>query len=489
MIVLLDTTVLGADALCGGDAWQALALGASSWGVRIGVTEVTVAEAVGNYGREIEKKRTGLRGWAEKRLGSLGLWPVFETADAALTDAAENYADRLRERLELAGADILPVADVSHIELVGRASARKRPCDDDGDGYRDTLNWLTLLALAKAEPGQEIIWVSRNTLDFGSGEQRDEPDFHPHLVEDLESISARGRVSWKLTLADVVLSLAARHSPGSESDLKLLKEKVRNDSVLDYLGRELPAMLLSRPVDARRCALPLGTVSATLADLVGIRDLALDVKGVLPDEQAIAEFTVLADGGIDTRLLVPSEESGTDATAVERYINKPLLFRGLITLGEFARPVGVELAAIEALPDDPGRGLWNAVPGTVRIPPELLRQFGEMARSYAVIQESVRQWQMTEGRALDGIRSLHTDLESFGKLSRWVNEHQDSLRQALQGLQEFHRLRGLQGLQATGGFPSAASNEESDLGAEKGDQDSGPDDDIDGPGSDGGEER
>ena len=36
--MLLDTTVFGADALCGGDAWRTLVLAAPMWGVRIAVT-------------------------------------------------------------------------------------------------------------------------------------------------------------------------------------------------------------------------------------------------------------------------------------------------------------------------------------------------------------------------------------------------------------------------------------------------------------------
>jgi len=151
MIVLIDTTVFGADALCGGDAWQTLVLAAPIWGVRIVVTEVVVEEAVGNYEREVKAARTGLKGWADKRLGALGLWEALSSADNVLADGTAHYAERLRDRLGAANVQVLPIADIPHIELVKRASARRRPCNDKGDGYRDTLNWLMLVMLAEAE--------------------------------------------------------------------------------------------------------------------------------------------------------------------------------------------------------------------------------------------------------------------------------------------------------------------------------------------------
>jgi hypothetical protein len=110
-----------------------------------------------------------------------------------LTDGAANYAGRLRKRLEESGVEILPVPGFPHKDLVQRATERRRPCNDKGDGYRDTLNWLTLLDFAKAEPDHRIIWVSNNTDDFGSGGGELHPDLIGTWILSRHAIAYLGR--------------------------------------------------------------------------------------------------------------------------------------------------------------------------------------------------------------------------------------------------------------------------------------------------------
>ena len=302
MIVLLDATVIGSDLGCSSAAWQVLALATPGWGVKVAVTEVVVAEAVALYQRKIEAAHIGLERWAEKHLAAIGLPEARSAAESVLSDAASAYADRLRANLKASHVDLLAVTDMPHMVLVRRATDRRRPCNDKGDGYRDTLNWLTLLALAKSQPEEQIVWVSDNTGDFGADDQDDESAFHPHLIEDLESISAREVVSWKRTLADAVLGLAAEYAPGSEADLKRVKEKVRDASVLTFLTTELLPSAIQQPLSPRLCALPSETQSAVLVSAERARNLKLDVKGVVSGS-AVAEFTIEVDAGIDATMV------------------------------------------------------------------------------------------------------------------------------------------------------------------------------------------
>jgi hypothetical protein len=424
VIVLLDTTVFGADPVGAGDAWQVLALAAPTWGIRVAVTEVVVAEAVANYQRDIVDVRAALEGWAKKkRVGALGLSDAFNAAERVLSAGVADYANRLQETLKASGVEVLPIADIPHMELVTRATTRRRPCDDKGDGYRDSLNWLTLLALARAEPEEQIIWVSDNTRDFGSESEGDDSVLHPDLIDDLDSISARERVSWKLKLADAVLALAEKYAPGSESDIKQVQEKVRNASVLEFLARELLPSAAQQSVSPRQCALPLETRFARLRSLEGIRNLELIVKGVVPDERAVAEFTVEVDAGIDADLVYPADVPGFGTITSTRFINKPLLLRGLITLGKFEKPVGAELAAIESLPDDPGRSQWQTHHQELQAASERMRLATEaLARSIYENQESMRQ-------AAEAGRSVY-ESPAVRDTVRWLNEHQETIRQA-----------------------------------------------------------
>ena len=83
---------------------------------------------------------------------------------------------------------IIPPPKIDHVDLVRRAASRRKPCDNNGDGYRDTLNWLTLLAVASAHPKDEIFWVSDNSRDFGA---EDGDELHMDLKEELRSIGLR----------------------------------------------------------------------------------------------------------------------------------------------------------------------------------------------------------------------------------------------------------------------------------------------------------
>jgi hypothetical protein len=87
------------------------------------------------------------------------------------------------------------------------------------------------------------------------------------------------------------------------------------------------------------------------------------------------------DAGIEVVLFFPGNVSGADAITSTRYINKPLLLRGLLTLDEFERPVGAEVAAIEARPDDPNRSLWQAYPPGLQVDPETIRQVAQAAQA------------------------------------------------------------------------------------------------------------
>lgn len=359
MILVLDTTALSADAYCAGEAWQSLFRVASNWGIRIAVTEVTLAEAIANHRRSVSTARTALHDWRRKhRVGFLpGLGDNFDATDKVLEAGIDRYAARLRDRFAEGHVEVLEVADIPHMELVRRATERRRPCDDHGDGYRDTLNWLTMLRLAEREPGEQIIWISDNSRDFANDPKSKECILHPHLVEDLKNISAEDRVSWKLTLADAVLALAAEHAPSNEPSSSKARESVDAGTVLKFIQKELPWAVLDRSLSPSRCGLPSGTIAARLESIQHPRDLVLDTENALPGNEAVAAFAVRAGASIQFQQV--GSDWGPSMHAPTQVAIKALSFRGLVILDDLSRPTGIEVAGIDALPDDPGLQEWN----------------------------------------------------------------------------------------------------------------------------------
>ena len=142
MLVLLDTTTIMSDPLCKGIAWRVLANAPSVWDVQIFVPEVVVVEAIAGYQRRLNDAVISIGNWEKKLATLLGLTNLTETIDTALKESAASYPAQLRDSLNELDAKILAPPDVDHMQLVQRATTRRRPCDEKGDGYRDTLNWL-----------------------------------------------------------------------------------------------------------------------------------------------------------------------------------------------------------------------------------------------------------------------------------------------------------------------------------------------------------
>jgi PIN domain len=156
MIVLLDSNVFISDPECKSIAWRALVHAAKHWDLRIMTTEVVFAEAVAGYQRNIKDSQQVLARLS-KALGPFGLKQVLEVPSKAMRESSDAYPDRLKEILDSCGIDILKVTSVSHMDIVKRAVSRRRPCDDKGNCYRDTLNWLVFVKIAKKHRRQEIV--------------------------------------------------------------------------------------------------------------------------------------------------------------------------------------------------------------------------------------------------------------------------------------------------------------------------------------------
>jgi len=97
-------------------------------------------------------------------------------------------------------SSIIGYPDTPHEDLVKRAMARRKPFNENGVGYRDSLIWETTLSLATRLDTQ-VILLSKNTNDFGD----DERELHPDLIEDLADLELpRDKVILVSSLEDFV---------------------------------------------------------------------------------------------------------------------------------------------------------------------------------------------------------------------------------------------------------------------------------------------
>ncbi|KGN29733.1 hypothetical protein N802_11605 [Knoellia sinensis KCTC 19936] len=164
--------------------------------IRLVVPHVVFRESVRSWKRQADQALKNARSEVKKLNTSFGLdagdGPAVGLVDV---DAHEQY---LEERLEKVGAQILGLPALGTPErLLERDLGERKPFAASGKGFRDALNWESLLELA-SEPGtSRIFWVSKNSVDFSDGSG----GLHPDLLEDLDEPE---QITWISTIADLL---------------------------------------------------------------------------------------------------------------------------------------------------------------------------------------------------------------------------------------------------------------------------------------------
>lgn len=384
MIVLIDTTALLSDPHFEGAAWHVLAQAGPRWGLRLFVSEVTLLEAIAGYKRHVADAQASL---AQKRLARLGLKELQRTTDDALAQAADGYEQRIRRSLEDLEVALIAPPKVAHVELVERAVNRRRPCDDQGNGYRDTLIWLTFISLAKENPDQQMVFVSDNSRDFGNvGASA----LHDELMSELQHIGVAERVRWHKNLQQLALALAADNAVPGAADIGAIRESVSRQALMDFIAESVMSSAESTEIDSRACALPVPTERAEIVWIIvdsEERDINLTVQGDIGHGETVVEFSVLAWSAIT--VVLPQGAMADDPTLVEVISEggktiaqclKELVYSGFITLDRFDRPSRWEMTKVAALPDDPGRRAWaifdlSRSADVVAVEPDAIRIF------------------------------------------------------------------------------------------------------------------
>jgi hypothetical protein len=387
VIIVLDATAIVSDPLCSGLAWKVLAHAHNAWAVRCVISDVSVLESIAGYRRRLKEAVVGLDRWGSKHV-ALGLDVQAKAIREVIDELGSEYPDRLDRMLRDAGVEVLPVPNVAHLTLVERATQRIKPCDSNGDGYRDTLNWFLILALVRSDKSEDLIWVSENTKDFADTEEK---GLHEELLEELREKGASERVTWLPKLGDAVLCISEKYTTNVE-DLAHLHRRVQEDTLRAFLDQTVLPTLVEQSVSPRRCALPLASRTALIAALGQVTKLEWTPRGAVEADETVVEFSARAE----TALLVTmdarfaAEDPSVTTVAVEPdeatvQLVKTLVMRGLLTLDKWGMPQRGEITRVEALVDDPRRNEWLAydVGQTVRdglrdwrmpiIPPEVFK--------------------------------------------------------------------------------------------------------------------
>jgi predicted nucleic acid-binding protein len=221
--VVPDSNILFRDFALDGPQWRLVLDQARRGQFKLAVPEVVITETVNNYRRELKNAHVKLRSVVETqggRLVELGITDLRLETEIDRDAAVAAYEGVLRRRLADAGAEILDVPDVKHAELIKRAVDQTQPFRDPDSGYRDTLIWWSVLALAADD---DVALVSNDKPAFAG----DEPDkLGRDLLHDLEVRKLAGdRVKLYPSLAPFIEA----HVPANERIEHELRDRLRVD--------------------------------------------------------------------------------------------------------------------------------------------------------------------------------------------------------------------------------------------------------------------
>jgi hypothetical protein len=231
-------------------AWRVLLYQARRGAIRLVVPEVVIREAVGCFQRALEDRLDKCRS-AARNLRDLTRTELA-AVDMEIAGSTGAYETHLRATLSDAHALLTPLPEIDISSLVDRAVGRRRPFDDSGSGFRDSLLWEAVVLEVLDDAEAEVALVSNDHHAFWESAQSS--ILHPHLVEDLRTRQTKGAVRLEQNLV----------------------------AYLDSVGYSNPDLLarIVEDIDARQDRL-IGLVENFLTELEVTSSVFPGVKGIV----------------------------------------------------------------------------------------------------------------------------------------------------------------------------------------------------------------
>jgi predicted nucleic acid-binding protein len=236
------------------------------------IPEIAVRESVGKFRRELEEyvrdSKSLLKGVSRLPI-TIPLTPIDVESEVA------RYETQLRAKLSAAHVDVTPPTTVDALTLVNRAVARRRPFDDEGNGFRDTLIWLGVCDELKSRAIQTAL-ISNDKLFRSTAKSF---ELHQDLKEDLTRQSTDPALATLFgTVKDFLLATGIEDA-GLTAEVTALvtSERARIDSelanALEEARVEVPNQIGASWVEQGYEPLDLSVVN--VAKQVGAPGLAL----------------------------------------------------------------------------------------------------------------------------------------------------------------------------------------------------------------------
>ncbi|MDJ0404006.1 PIN domain-containing protein [Rhodococcus erythropolis] len=355
VIIVLDATVLLSNPQLNSKWWDGLIAATAGWNARVVVPRVVIAETVANFRRNVTGLLPALSEWGKKE-NRFGVAPIRDAAAKSVLALADDFEGTLSAALIASGVSIVEppsnqgVAD--HSTVARRVAEHRKPADGAArkDGYRDTLNWLTVLDLADAHPGMDILWISHNTEDFGAATQadKDRPTWHEEILAELNHRGLADRVKWYLNIPTLLQQVAATTQPVVDDEHSSPIDRM---SLQDLAHRGAIAAI-GRSVKPRAVALPKIARRASIIQIQELQNVEVSAGGTLQSGEVVVSF-------VGSSVVVLEFAINALAGDTLHSVKKTLEISGVATLAEDGTLTAVSITDIVAPKDDPGHEDWK----------------------------------------------------------------------------------------------------------------------------------
>lgn len=197
MHLVLDTNIIYSEGFANSVLFRFLTSSAALLDHKIHVPALVIDEVFSKFEEELARKQEQTNRDLRRLERILGRPLESSTVDF---DPHEE-ACLLRNKLE-DYESVLAYPDTPHKKLARRAIDRKRPFDQKGSGYRDSLIWESVVELASQLDEQVVLLASDNIFSDGEG----------HLAKELKAeLVERGLDDTKVILVQCVLDFVDKY--------------------------------------------------------------------------------------------------------------------------------------------------------------------------------------------------------------------------------------------------------------------------------------
>jgi hypothetical protein len=211
------------------------------------------------------------------------------------------YRTYFQEKLSRVRYSLLGYPIIPHEVLAKKALEHKKPFKPNGQGYRDSLIWSTVLELAESGNLDSIGFISSNIRDFA--DELNNRQLHPDLVEDIERRFSGRRVGEIRYFPNLESFVREQIYPSLEIltdiETRLRSNTYENLNLKNFLEDELNGFALGREFNSEEIELPDEISSANyswLEDVLSIKDISV-MK--ISDNEILIEFSAEVECDFD----------------------------------------------------------------------------------------------------------------------------------------------------------------------------------------------